>query len=84
MDDKNIMENILLLQKGACDLFLHGAIESSTDKVNKTFDSALTNALTMQDTTYGKMAAKGWYPSEQADQSKLTTVKQKFSPQSGS
>ena len=26
-----------------------------------------------------KMAAKGWYPPEQADQGKINTVKQKFS-----
>lgn len=30
MGDKNLMENILLLEKGVCDLFLHGTIESST------------------------------------------------------
>ena len=29
MDDKCIMENILLTEKGVCDLFLHGTIESS-------------------------------------------------------
>ena len=42
---------------------------------------ALNDALGMQDTTYSKMAAKGWYPSEQADQNKVDTVKQKFSAQ---
>lgn len=33
MNDKHLMENILLLEKGVCDLFLHGTIESSTDNV---------------------------------------------------
>ena len=28
MDDKNIMENLLNCTKGACDLYMHGAIES--------------------------------------------------------
>lgn len=28
MNDKNLMENILLLEKGVCDLFMHGTIES--------------------------------------------------------
>ena len=32
MGDKNLMENILLLEKGVCDLFLHGTIESSTSR----------------------------------------------------
>ncbi len=81
MDDKNLMEDILLLEKGVCDLFMHGTIESSTANVHNTFSSALTDALNMQDTLYTKMSAKGWYPSEQAEQSKISTVKQKFSAQ---
>lgn len=81
MEDKNLMENILLLEKGACDLFLHGAIESSTDNVHKTFNTALNDSLCMQDTVYDKMAAKGWYPTEQAEQNKVSSVKQKFSAQ---
>ena len=40
MDDKNLMENILLLEKGVCDLFLHGTIESSTQNVHDTFNTA--------------------------------------------
>lgn len=81
MDDKNLMENMLLLEKGVCDLYLHGTVESSTENVHGTFRAALTESLCMQDTLYSKMAAKGWYPSEQADQSKISTVKQKFSTQ---
>ena len=81
MDDKNLMENMLLLEKGVCDLYLHGTVESSTENVHGTFRAALTESLCMQDTLYSKMAAKGWYPSEQADQSKISTVKQKFSAQ---
>ena len=41
MDDKCIMENILLTTKGVCDLYLHGTIESSTANVHQSFDSAL-------------------------------------------
>lgn len=82
MDDKNLMENILLLEKGVCDLFMHGAIESPTDNVHQTFSTALNDALCMQDTIYDKMAAKDWYPTEQAEQNKVNSVKQKFSAQS--
>lgn len=81
MNDKNLMENILLLEKGACDLYMHGTIESSTDNVHNAFNSALNNALCMQDDIYDKMAAKGWYPVEQADLNKVNSVKQKFSGQ---
>ncbi len=81
MNDKNVMENILLLEKGVCDLFLHGSIESPTDNVHRTFTTALNDALQMQDTIYDKMAAKGWYPTEQAEQTKIDSVKQKYSAQ---
>lgn len=81
MEDKNLMENMLLLEKGTCDLFLHGSIESSTPNVHKAFSNALNDSLCMQDTLYNEMAAKGWYPTEQAEQNKVSSVKQKFSAQ---
>ncbi|MBR1497365.1 MAG: spore coat protein [Oscillospiraceae bacterium] len=81
MDDRQIMENILLTTKGACDLYLHGTIESPTAKVRQAFSTALNNTLGMQDEVYKQMAAKGWYPSEQATQQKLTEVRQKYSAQ---
>ncbi|MDE6148647.1 MAG: spore coat protein [Ruminococcus sp.] len=82
MNDKCLMEDILLLEKGVCDLFMHGTIESSTANVHQTFSTALNNALNMQDTIYDKMSAKGWYPTEQVEQTKVASLKQKFSAQS--
>ena len=81
MDDRNLMENILLLEKGDCDLFMHGTIESSTTNVHRTFSDSLNNSLRLQDQIYCKMQSKGWYPTEQVDQNKLNSVKQKFSAQ---
>ena len=52
MDDKNIMENLLLTEKGVCDLFLHGTIESNTANVHQTFSTALNDSLCMQDEIY--------------------------------
>lgn len=79
MEDKKVMEDLLLLEKGVCDLFMHGAIESSTENVHTAFCGALTQSLEMQDNMYDKMAEKGWYPTEQAEQTKIDSVKQKFS-----
>ena len=79
MDDKNLMENILQLEKGVCDLYLHGAIEAATPKVHQAFSTALNSALSMQELVFSKMSDKGWYPLEQAEQTKIDTVKQKFS-----
>ena len=54
MDDKNLMEDVLLTVKGACDLYLHGTIESSTANVHNTFDQRLNETLQMQNEIYNK------------------------------
>ena len=79
MDDKQLMETLLVAEKGMCDLLLHATIESSTADVHTAFASALNEALTAQDTLHQKMAEKGWYPPEQAEQTKVTALKQKYS-----
>jgi len=81
MNDQKIMENLLLTTKGACDLYLHGAIESSTQNVNAAFDNALDQSLCMQDGIYNQMAQQGWYPAEQVTQQQLDKVKNKFAAQ---
>ena len=78
MDDRCIMENLLLTTKGVCDLYLHGTIESSTQNVPQAFDQALDNSLCMQDSIYKQMSAKGWYSTETAEQEKLQKVKNQF------
>ena len=79
MDDKCIMENILLTTKGACDLYMHGSIEASTENVRNAFTTALNEALVMKDTIYKQMSAKGWYPPEQATPQQIQQLKQKHS-----
>ncbi len=79
MNDRNIMENLLLTTKGACDLYMHGAVESATANVNTTFNNALRDNLSMQGSIYQKMASKGWYPTQPVEQQKIDQVRQKFS-----
>lgn len=81
MDDKNLMENLLLVEKGACDLLMHGSIEASTANVRSAFDKALSESLAMQKNIYDKMAAKGWYPTEQAESQQIAKVKNKYAAQ---
>ena len=78
MDDRSIMENILLTTKGVCDLYLHGTIESGTKNIHTTFAQALNESLGMQDTVYQKMSEKGWYTTQQVQQSDVSQVKQKY------
>lgn len=79
MEDKDLMEKELLLIKGACDLYLHGAIESTTAEVHCAFKEALTESLNIQNKIYNLMAEKGWYKTELADQQKINTLKTKYS-----
>ncbi len=81
MNDRDLMENMLLLEKGSCDLYMHGTIESSNRNVSQTFNRALNDSLSMQDTIYSKMAAKGWYSPQQADQNQINSVRQQFEGQ---
>ena len=79
MNDKEIMENLLLTTKGVCDLYLHGSIESATPKVQQTFQTALDSALCMQNGIYQKMTEHGWYTTQQAQPQSIQQVRQKFS-----
>ena len=79
MDDRQLMENMLLLEKGACDLLMHGTVESSSPDVHHAFSCSLNTALQMQEQIYEKMQEKGWYPAQQVERPKIEQVRQKFS-----
>ena len=78
MNDQTIMENLLLTTKGVCDLYMHGAVESSTQNVHQAFGSALDDAMSMQSDIYQQMEQRGWYQSQQADAQQISQVHQKF------
>ena len=78
MSDKDIMEGILLTTKGVCDLYMHGSIESETPQVHQAFNTALNDALCMQNAIYKQMAGHGWYATAQAQPQQIQQVKQKF------
>ncbi|MCH3971650.1 MAG: spore coat protein [Oscillospiraceae bacterium] len=79
MDDKNTMQALLTTEKNACDLYLHGSIESGTQNINQAFTKALQDSLTMQGDLYKKMSDKGWYSTQQAPQQQVQQIKQKYS-----
>ena len=81
MNDRDIMENLLLTTKGVLDLYMHGAIESGTENVHNAFNTAFNQTLQMGDSIYKQMENRGWYASEQAEPQKIQQVKQKFSMQ---
>lgn len=78
MEDRDLMENELLVIKGVCDLYLHGAIESSTTEVHEAFQCALEESLNIQNKIYNLMSEKGWYKTETAEQNKINTTKNQY------
>ena len=78
-NDKCLMETLLNNTKSACDLYLHGTIESSTPEVHKAFDLVLSETLSMQNEIYGKMSAMGWYPSQTAKAQQIQQTKTQHS-----
>ena len=78
MEDRDLMENELLIIKGVCDLYLHGTIESTTAEVHQAFKCALNETLDIQNKIYNLMKDKGWYNTEDAEQQKIDQTKQKF------
>ncbi len=81
MEDKDLMENELLVIKGVCDLYMHGTLESTTAEVHNAFKEALNESLDIQNKIYNLMSEKGWYKTCHADQTKIDNAKQKFSCQ---
>ena len=78
MEDNDLMEKELLTIKGACDLYLHGTLESTTAEVHQAFEDALNTSLDIQNKIYNLMAEKGWYKTEVAEQAKINTTKQQY------
>lgn len=76
MEDRDLIEKELLVVKGACDLYLHGVIESSTAEVHQAFQDALNTSLNIQNKIYNLMVEKGWYKTELAEQQKIDCAKQ--------
>lgn len=79
MEDKDLMENHLLVVKGICDLYLHGTLESTTAEVHTAFKDALNEELDIQNKIYNLMKARNWYTTEDAEATKIASAKQKFS-----
>ena len=78
MEDRNLIEEQLLVIKGVSDLYMHGAVESSTAEVHSAFKDALNETLAIQNKIYNLMSEKGWYKAETVAQNKIDSTKQKF------
>lgn len=78
MKDKIVMENILLLLKGTCEVYVHGTQEASNKQVHDVLYNCLDEILKMQFEVYTEMTKCGWYKIENIKNSEITKTIQKL------
>ena len=78
MEDKIIMNTALTLTKNACDILMHGSIESNNQKVKKTFIDSLNLILNAQGSIFSEMEKAGLYTIENVPETKITKARGKF------
>ena len=59
---------------------MESASSKAAEKVRQTFSAAFDDALSMGDSLYQQMTAKGWYQTDTAPEQKLQQTRQKFTP----
>lgn len=78
MENKNYLESLLNESKGITEILFHGTIESSTVKVNSTFNQSLFDALSIQKEIYSVMKSKGWYQTDVVPSQKINQTLDKL------
>lgn len=78
MNDKIIMENMLLLLKSTVEVYVHGSLESSTTSVHNALKSNLDEIIKMQDELYKKMTECGWYVISNIDSKEINKTLKKL------
>ena len=80
MDNKTMLEGILLDLKCLSDLFVHGTIESADNKiVRDTFLDSLNSVLEMQENLYILMSEEDMYKIASVSETKIKNTREKFS-----
>lgn len=78
MDDKYLMENLMFGSKVINDLYMHGFIESTNEKVFVAFTKALQDTSKMHYEIFKAMEDSGFYNMKNVEESKIKQTKQKL------
>jgi spore coat protein CotF len=78
MEDKILMENILYASKVLNDLYMHGVIEASNEKVSNLFNKLISETLKMHNEIYKSMEEAGFYKVTNATETKIKQTKDKL------
>ena len=74
MNDELIMNNYLLILKSTVEVYVHGTLESSNDRVRNTLKDNLNDIMTSQANTYDLMTKNGWYSVNNVDSSMISNT----------
>lgn len=75
MNDKLLLENILLILKSNMEVYTHGTLESSNQDVRECIKYGLDTTIEMQNDLFQKMNECGWY---QINNISTDTIKQTY------
>lgn len=78
MDDKYLMENLMFGSKVINDLYMHGFIESTNEKVFVAFTKALQDTSKMHYEIFKAMENSGFYNMKNVEESKIKQTIQKL------
>lgn len=71
MNNQIIMENYLLVLKSTVEVYVHGTLESSNNRVRKTLKENLNSIMSSQADTYNLMTKYGWYTVNNVETTKV-------------
>lgn len=78
MNDRLLMDNILLLLKSTVEVYVHGSLESTNKLVHNVLKSNLDAIIKMQDETYKEMTNNGWYVVENIQAKEISKALKKL------
>lgn len=78
MEDKYLMENLMYGSKVINDLYMHGFIESTNDKVFQVFTKALQETSKLHNEIFKAMESAGFYSTKNVEEQKIKQTKEKL------
>ncbi len=74
MNNKLLMENYLLVLKSTVEVYIHGTLESSNERVRSLLKDCLNKIMSMQSDTYQEMTKYGWYQVNNIDSNEIKST----------
>ena len=74
MNDQVLMDKYLLLLKSTVEVYVHGTLESSNQKVRSLLKTCLDETMNSQALTYDEMTKYGWYNINNVDSNVIKQI----------